>query len=258
MRTIAIANQKGGTGKTATAHTLGVLLAKQGYRVLLVDNDPQASLTWCCGVTDTEGQSLAEVLGNTEEGELRLSDIVRPLSDGLDLAPSDIALASTGLGLVVRMGRETVLKQALTDIADKYDVAIIDCPPSLGLLTINALSAADGVLIPTQPQIVDLRGLRLFLSTLEKVRRALNRDLETIGIVATFLDTRLTHHKKALAVMEGAGLPLLPVTIGRSVRVAEASATGQSVVTYAGRNPRAQEYEALAEEVVKWLQRDRR
>lgn len=258
MKTIAIANQKGGTGKTATAHALGVVLAGRGYRVLLLDDDPQASLTWACGVSEAEGRSLADVVGDSEEGERLLSEVVQALSSGMDLVPSDIALASSELGLVVRMGRETVLKQALTAVSARYDVCLIDCPPSLGLLTVNALTAADGVLIPTQPEIVALRGLHLFLGTLNKVRRALNRDLETIGIVATFHDTRLTHHKKALAAMRDAGLPLLSVTIGRSVRVAESAATGQSVVTYERSNPRAQEYEALAEEVIQWLQKAQR
>jgi len=255
MKTIAIANHKGGTGKTATAHTLGVVLASRRYRVLMVDSDPQSSLTLACGVTDTQGRSLAEVLGDSGDGDVSLAKTVRLLSPDLDLVPSDIALASSELGLVVRMGREGVLKRALGEVNGRYDVCIIDCPPSLGLLTVNALTAADGVLIPTQPQIVDLRGLCLFWVTMDRIRQALNPALETIGIVATFYDGRLIHHRKAIESMHEAKLPVLSTTVGRSVRVAESSVTGETVVTYANDNPRAREYEALADEVVRWLEK---
>ena len=257
MIVLAIGNQKGGTGKTATTHALGAVLASAGRRVLLIDADPQGSLTGACGIGDTEGRSLAEVVGDTDDGTLALGDVVRTLGPGLDLVPADIALASSELGLVVRMGREGVLKQALTGVAATYDVAIIDCPPSLGLLTINALAAAHGVLIPTQPQIVDLRGLNLFLGTIERVRRALNPDLQIVGIVATFSDGRLVHHRRAVAAMREASLPLLDVTIGRSVRVAESAATGQSVVDFDAGNPRALEYQALGQEVSAWLAKAR-
>jgi len=254
MRIIAVANHKGGVGKTTTVHTLGVILASRGYRVLLVDSDPQSSLTLACGVASAQGRSLAEVLGTAENGALPVSDAVRLLSARLDLVPADVGLASTELGLVVRMGRENVLKEVLDRVNGRYDVCIIDCPPSLGLLTVNALTAAHGVLIPTQPQILDLRGLCLFWVTVAKIRRALNPGLKTIGIVPTFYNRRLIHHRKALESMRDARLPVLPTTIGRSVRVAESSVTSESIVTYASNNPRAREYQALADEVVKWLE----
>jgi len=256
MIVLAIGNQKGGTGKTATTHALGAVLASAGRRVLLIDADPQGSLTGACGIGDTEGRSLAEVVGDTDDGALALGDVVRTLGPGLDLVPADIALASSELGLVVRMGREGVLRQALAGVGG-YDVALIDCPPSLGLLTVNALAAAHGVLIPTQAQIVDLRGLNLFLGTVERVRRALNPALQIVGIVPTFFDGRLIHHQRALAAMREASLPVLDVTIGRSVRVAESAATGQSVVDFDANNPRAHEYKALGQEVDAWLARVR-
>ncbi len=256
MIVLAVGNQKGGTGKTATTQALGAVLAAQGRRVLLIDADPQGSLTGACGIADTEGRSLAEVVGDTDDGALELGDVVRTLGPGLDLAPADIALASSELGLVVRMGREGVLRQALAGV-DGYDLAIIDCPPSLGLLTVNALAAAHGVLIPTQPQIVDLRGLNLFLGTIERVRRALNPGLQIVGIVPTFYDARLIHHRRAVATMREASLPVLDVTIGRSVRVAESAATGQSVVDFDANNPRAREYQALGQEVSAWLAKAR-
>lgn len=252
MHTISIANQKGGVGKTATAHALGVVLAGQGQRVLLVDVDPQSSLTQACGVNDAAGRSLADVLGGSTRGTLSMSDVIVNLEDGLDLAPADIALAGVELGLTSRLGRENVLKKALANVTD-YDLCIIDCPPSLGLLTVGALVAADGVMVPTQPQSADLRGLALFLGTLEQIKEELNPDLELLGVLVTFYDRRLNHHKAALEAMQGAELPVIDVIVGRSVRVAEAAGLSQSVVTFEPRNPQAENYRQLAEVVKQWL-----
>ncbi len=255
MRIIAIANHKGGVGKTATTHTLGVALAKvYGQRVLLVDIDPQASLSGSCGVAETADRSLAEVLGGAVPGTLPVQEAIRSIDDNLWLLPADIALAVTELGLVSRMNRDSVLKKQLSEVADQYDVALIDCPPSLGMLTINALTAADGVLLPTQPQSVDLRGMQLFLDTLDQVRSELNPHIQTIGVLPTFYDSRLIHHQDALYAMNSAGLPVLPVQIGRTVRIAEAAHEGESVLTYAPENPQAQAYLKLAEEVNRWLE----
>lgn len=254
MRTIAVANQKGGCGKTATVHALGAVLSGQGYRTLLIDADPQGTLTQACGVEDTAGRSLSEVMGDTEPGEMGLAEVIRPLGPGLSLAPSDVALATSELGLFLRMGRELQLKEALSAVAGDYNVCLIDCPPSLGLLVVNALAAADGVLIPVIPQEADLRGLRLFLATLDRIRKGINRNLDTVGIVPTFYDGRMVHHRSAVEAMEAAGLPVLPVRVGRSVRVAEAVANGRSIVTHAPLNPRATEYAELGQEVIRWLE----
>lgn len=254
MYTIAIANHKGGVGKTATVHVLGTVMAQTtGRRVLLVDMDPQSSLTGACGVMEAAGSSMTEVLGGALAGMVPLRRVIRRLSDGLSLAPADLSLASAELGLVSRMGRENVLRRALGDMDGEYDLTLIDCPPSLGLLTINSLSAANAVLIPTQAQIVDLRGLRLFLDTLEQVRREINPDLETLGILLTFFDRRLTHHRDAMDTLMRAGQPVLDVQIGRSVKVAEAATIGETVVTYDPENPQTQAYQELAKVVDEWL-----
>ncbi len=253
MKTIAIANQKGGVGKTATAHALGVILSRAGLRVLLIDTDPQASLTQSSGIAEAAGRSLAEVLGGAQPGRVQLAGVVLDLGEGLSLAPGDIALAGVELGLVARMGRESVLRKALAGVNNRFDLALIDCPPSLGLLTVAALVASDAVLIPTQAQAVDLRGLRLFAETLDQIRQELNPQLETLGVLVTFFDGRLTHHRQAIEAMERAGLPVLPVKIGRSVRVAEAAGAGESVVTYEPNNPQSGNYRELGEIVLRWL-----
>lgn len=258
MQTIAVANHKGGTGKTATAHALGEALARgtesaRGRRVLLVDTDPQNSLTGACGIRDAAGQSLAEVLGGAKPGTVEAAAAIRPLGERLSILPADIALARTELGLVSRLGRESVLKRTLATVGRDFDVCIIDCPPSLSILTVNALAAAQGAIVPTQPQAADLRGLGLFLETISQVREALNPELALLGVLLTFCEGRLVHHQEAIELMAKAGLPLMTTRIGRSVRVAEAAGMGQSVVTYEPGNPRAAEYGALAAEVATWL-----
>ena len=242
MKIIAIANHKGGVGKTATAHALGAILAENGQRVLLVDLDPQGSLTAAAGV-NASGASLAEVLS----GDITTKKAIHAITDNLAILASDIALANVELGLISRLNRENQLKKALGGL--DYDYCLIDCPPSLSILTVNALTAANGVLIPTQPQIADLRGLSLFMDSLASIRQELNPELSTLGILVTFFDTRLNHHAAAVEAMEGSGLPVLHTKIGRSVRVAEAMGAGESVVTFEPDNKQAQAYRELGKEL---------
>lgn len=259
MRTLTIASGKGGTGKTATAQTLGEALAEKGRRVLLVDLDPQGSLTAACGVTDGAGYSLAEVIGGARAGTLALADVVHTIAPGLGLAPADVALSYAELGLVSRIGREAVLRRALLSVAHAWDVCIIDTPPSLGLLTVNALAAADALLIPTQAEAAAVRAVALFLDFVHEVRADINPGLQVLGILPTFYDPRTRHHRAGLQALEGLGVPVLAVRIGRSVRVAEAALSGASVLQTPGDEAgaaRAAEYRALAAgEVMAWLER---
>lgn len=248
MRTLIIANQKGGTGKTTTAINLGAGLAALGRRVLLVDLDPQASLTLAT-VGECRGKSLAEVLGDTQPGKLGMVQIIKPIGDNLDLAPSDLSLSNSELGLVTRYGREMILKKALATVRG-YDAAIVDCPPSLGVLVVNALAAGDAVLTPTLPAEVDLRGLALFMQSLEQIREALNPPLLHLGVVVCQFDKRLTMHRAALDDLQAGRLPILGI-IGKSVRAAEATGRGSPI----GAGVLAEQYAELTGEVEKWLRR---
>lgn len=258
MITIAVANHKGGVGKTATTHALGAGLAQLGRQVLLVDMDPQSSLTKACGVESTDDGNMADVLGDAEPGTKKLPDILYDVGDGdfLHLAPADISMSPKEMGLVQRYGREAILADVLSDVSHVYDVCLIDCPPSLGILTVNALKAADAVLIPTPPQVSDLRGLRLFLDTVTQITGRINPELEVLGILPTFVDDRLIHHNDGLNVMTESGLPLMESVIGRSIRVAEAAAAGESIITYDPDNKQAVAYQELAKEVDGWLRNE--
>jgi chromosome partitioning protein len=248
MKILAIANHKGGVGKTVTTHALGEALAvEMGQRVLLVDLDPQAGLTGACGVTGIEA-GLAEVLS----GEVSISKILRELTPSLKLAPADLALAPLEISLSNRPGRVNLLKDALDSLGDDFDLALIDCPPNLGLLTMNALAAADGVLVPTQPQAIDLRGLKVFLDAINQVKTSLNPSLELLGVLITFYDSRFHHHQNAIEAMFVDEITVLDFKIGRSVRVAEAAERGKSIVIFDPKNPQAENYCKLARLIFEW------
>ncbi len=247
-RVIAIGNQKGGVGKTTTTLNLGAELVNRGRTVVMVDADPQHSLTTSLGV-DAAGKSLAEVLGDNKPGTLKLSEaIVKTNGLGrLWLVPSDIALASAEVGMERRMGREQLLKNALAVI--KADYILIDCPPSLGLLTVNALVAADAVLVPVQAEYLGLRGLALFWRSMAQVRQELNPNLSLLGVLPTMVQ-HTKHHELILDALKD-NLPQGKVfeSIPRSIKASEAHAAGRPVANLAGDNVVATAYKALAGEV---------
>lgn len=247
---LAVANQKGGVGKTTTVLNLGAELAHRARRVLLVDADPQASLTASLGV-DARDDNLVDVLGLLEPGSRLLASIVRPIDERLDLAPGDVLLSRTELGLVIRPRREQQLARALAPVAADYDWVLIDCPPSLGLLTVNALVAADHVLVPTQLDALALRGLALFIQTLEEVRTDYGRAASLLGVLATVADLRTTHARDVQAALQARpDLRLFQTVIPRSVRFSEAALTRQPIARYDPDNPGAAAYAALAKEVL--------
>ena len=254
MKTITFSNHKGGVGKTTSVHNLGVLLSKSGKKVLLVDLDPQASLTNAVGIEDSAGKSMADVFGANSHGSLNIEDILVNVGENLFIAPSDLSMANVEISLANRTGRENVLKKALADVSGYFDLAIIDCGPSLGLLTINGLVAADAVVIPCQPSILDLRGVSLFLDSVDAIHAELNPELKVLGILVTQYDQRYTHHRDAIETMQQAGLPVLPVMIGRSVKVAEASGAGMTIGEYEPRNPQAENYETLSNYFTQWME----
>lgn len=246
MQIIAIGNQKGGTGKTTTAAALGVDLATS-RRVLLIDLDPQASLTQALGIS-APGASLAEVIGGATRGALQLAQIIRPLSDRLHLAPADLQLAACELGLTQRLGREGVLRAILATVQNDYDLCLIDCPPSLGLLTLAALTASRWVIIPSLPAAADLRGLRLFVETIGNVQAELNPALAILGVILCQYDARLNAHNEARRALEDA-LPLLGV-VPRSVRVQESSAAEMSIMEYDRSGKPAAAYAEITREII--------
>jgi len=245
-RVVAVANQKGGVAKTTTVQALGVALAGGGRRVLMVDLDPQACLTFSSGLDpDRLDGSLHDVLAR----RAKAADVTRPVAaaEGLDVLPSTIDLAGAEVHLLTRTGREHVLAAALEPIGQDYDVVLVDCPPSLGVLTINGLTAAEGVLVPLQCEALSHRGVGQLLETVEDVRTFANAQLRVLGLVATMYDGRTRNARKVLGdVGEAYGLTVLEPPVPRSVRFAEASGEGRSVLQYAPGSPGAEAYGLLA------------
>jgi len=245
-RVVAVANQKGGVAKTTTVHSLGVALAEAGRTVLLVDLDPQASLTWACGIDpDTVERSMHEVLLRRSKA----ADAVQRVGD-LSVLPSTIDLAGAEMHLLTKTGREYVLRKALDRIVDDYDVVLIDCPPSLGILTINGLTAADEVLIPLQCEALGQRGVAQLMDTIGDVRSYTNKDLQVRGVIATMFDGRTKlAHQVVEEVREAYGLEVFDPPVPKSVKVAEAPGRGRSVLEHAPGSKGAVAYRELAERI---------
>ena len=245
-RVIAFANQKGGVAKTTTTLNLGVALVEQGLRVLAVDLDPQGNLTMSQGWNPDEiDRSMFDVLVH----RLPISEIVR--TNELDVAVSSIDLAGAELALASMIGRERALEKALAPVRESYDYVLIDTPPSLGLLTINALVAADGVIVPVQCEYLSLRGLVQLENTLSMIRENLNPNVGIQGILATMFDRRLLHSREAVEILkENFGDLVLNTKIRKTVRYAEAPVKGQSILKYDPSGDAAGMYRDLAKEVL--------
>jgi chromosome partitioning protein len=250
VKVVAVANQKGGVAKTTTVQSLGVALAEQGKRVLVVDLDPQACLTYSLGFNpDDLGASLHDVLVR----RAKVADVRRDVAEvpGLSLVPATIDLAGAEVHLLSRTGREHVLARALGPVLNEHDVILIDCPPSLGVLTINGLTAAEAVLVPLQCEALSHRGVGQLLETIEDVRQFANEKLQVLGVIATMFDGRTTHARKVLGeVGERYGLPVFTPAVPKSVRFAEAPELGQSILQHAPSSPGAGAYRALATQVL--------
>jgi chromosome partitioning protein len=249
-RVIAVANQKGGVGKTTSTINLGAALAEYGRRVLLVDFDPQGALSVGLGVQAHELETT--IYNLLMERGVEIDDVIRSTSvEGMDLLPSNIDLSAAEVQLVTEVGREQALGRALKPVLDRYDVILIDCQPSLGLLTVNALTAADEVVIPLECEFFSLRGVALLIDTIEKVRERLNPRLHIAGILATMYDARTVHGREVFArVVEAFGDTVFDTVITRTVRFPETTVAGEPITTWAPSSSGAQQYRALAKEVL--------
>lgn len=242
-RTLAIANQKGGVAKTTTVESVGAALADLDVSVLVVDLDPQGCLTFSLGHNpDQLTTSVHDVLLGEEE----IADVLLETEDKVTLLPATIDLAGAEALLLMRPGREYALKRALAEVAEDFDVILLDCPPSLGVLTLNGLTAADEVVVPLQCETLAHRGVGQLLRTVTEIQQITNPNLEMLGVVATLYDSRTTHSRDVLSdVADRYDLPVLNPPIPRTVRFAEASASGSSVMR-GRRNKGAEAYRELA------------
>ena len=262
-KVIAVTNQKGGVGKTTTAINLGIGLANQGKRVLLIDSDQQASMSAALGIRDPDhlDVTLATIMQNIiDEKEIPDEFGIWQHPEGISFVPANIELSGMETRLVNTMSREFVLKAYVDQVRKNYDYILIDCMPSLGMMNINALVAADSLVIPCQPNYLSTKGLNLLLGSVMKVRRTINPSLKVDGILLTMVDGRTNHAKDIIVALKqsvGTNIRVFDAEIPRSVRVAEASMEGQSIYAYDRKGKAAAAYEALTKEVMDNEERER-
>ena len=253
---IAVVNQKGGTAKTTTVENLGIGLAREGKKVLLVDTDPQGSLTISLGYPrpDELEVTLFDLLNKTiNEDSVTAGEGILHQAEGIDLIPANISLAGLEVALVNTMNRERILKQFLEPVKAKYDYVLLDCMPSLGMLTVNALAAADASLVPVQANYLSAKGLEQLLQTINKVKRQINPKLRIEGILLTMVDGRTNYGREISSLIRdtyGGHIKIFNSEIPRSVRAAEISAEGKSIFLHDPKGKVAEAYQNLTKEVM--------
>lgn len=254
---IALVNQKGGTGKTTTCANLGIDLAREGKKVLLVDCDPQGSLTISLGHPQPDALpfTLSDLMNNVlNDKPIQPGAGILRHEEGVDILPANIDLAGMEVSLVNAMSRETTLKQVLANYSKDYDHILLDCSPSLGMLTINALAAADRIIIPVQSQYLSVKGVEQLLGTVARVKRNINHKLKIDGVLLTMVDNRTNNSKEITALLRdtyGSKIKVFDAEIPRSVRAAEISAEGKSIFEHDPGGKVAQAYHSLTKEVLR-------
>lgn len=260
----AVVNQKGGTGKTTTCENLGIGLGMEGKKVLLVDTDPQASLTISLGypMPDRISPTLSDLMKKiVSDQPIESGEGILHHPEGVDLVPANIELAGMEVSLVNVMSRESVLKQYLDSVKKEYDFILLDCMPSLGMLTVNALAAADNVIIPVQAQYLPAKGLEQLLQTVNKVKRQINPKLRIEGILLTMVDSRTNYAKDISTLIRenyGGKLKVYQTDIPRSVRAEEISAEGKSIFRHDPKGKVAEAYRVLTKEVLQNAEKRRK